>query len=277
VVPVLDMMASQIPEPEARPSVMTAPHIRVTPRRQLEPAAARPGLDLAAGVLPLAAVTGASCWLLGLPTSHLLEVAAQYALLAGLILLNFPGLSRGPGLGPANRVTLFRATLVLPIAALLLHAGALGDGGAWWIVGLGTVAMVLDGVDGRVARRTGTASAFGARFDMELDSFLLLALSALAWRSGKVGGWVMAVGGMRYLFVAASVLVPALAAELPRSRRRKWICVAAGVALLVALGPIVSAALATRVAAAALLLLAYSFGVDVAWLLSASRRRAAAG
>jgi phosphatidylglycerophosphate synthase len=255
---------------------MTAPPARAA-RRQVEQTAARPGLDLAAGVLPLVAVSGASCWLLGLPTSHLLEVGVLYAALAGLILLNFPGLSRGPGLGPANRVTLFRATLVLPVAALLLHARTLGNEGAWWIVGLGTVAMVLDGVDGRVARRTGTASAFGARFDMELDSFLLLALSALVWRSGKVAGWVMAIGGMRYLFVAASAVVPALAAELPRSRRRKWICVAAGVALLVALGPIVPDPLATRVAAAGLLLLGYSFALDVVWLLSASRRGAAAG
>jgi phosphatidylglycerophosphate synthase len=205
-------------------------------------------------------------------------VGVLYAALAGLVLLNFPGLSRGPGLGAANRVTLGRATLVLPVAGLLLHARDLGAAGAWWIIGLGTVAMVLDGMDGRVARRTGTASAFGARFDMELDSFLLIALSALVWRSGKVDGWVLAIGGMRYLFVAAGFVLPALNAELPLSRRRKWICVGAGVALLVALGPIVSAPLAARVAGAGLLLLAYSFAIDVAWLLSSrSRRRAAAG
>ena len=57
----------------------------------------------------------------------------------------------------------------------------------WWIISLGTVAMLLDGTDGRVARRTGTTSAFGARFDMELDAFLLLALSVLVWQSGR---WV---------------------------------------------------------------------------------------
>jgi adenine deaminase len=60
--------------------------------------AARPGLDVALGALPLAAVSGATCRLLGLPTSHLLEVGVLYAVLAGLILLNLPGLSRGPGI-----------------------------------------------------------------------------------------------------------------------------------------------------------------------------------
>ena len=250
---------------------MTATPARPADKRRQADAtpAARPGLDLALGLLPLAAVAGASCWLLGLPTSHLLEVGVAYALLAGLVMLTFPGLSRGPGLGPANRVTLVRSTLVLPVAALLLHPEVLTAQGAWWIVALGTVAMVLDGVDGRVARRTGTSSAFGARFDMELDSFLLLALSVLVWRSGKVDGWVLATGGMRYAFVAASLVAPELDRELPRSRRRKWVCVAAGVSLLVAIGPIVPPDLATRVAAGGLILLAYSFAVDVAWLLRA--------
>ena len=40
-----------------------------------------------------------------------------------------------------------------------------------------SVALALDGVDGQVARRTGTVSALGARFDMEVDAFLVLVLS----------------------------------------------------------------------------------------------------
>ena len=34
---------------------------------------------------------------------------------------------------------------------------------------------------------------FGARFDMEIDALLILALSILAWRHGKAGAWVVAV------------------------------------------------------------------------------------
>ena len=37
--------------------------------------------------------------------------------------------------------------------------------------------LILDGVDGRVARARGEVSAFGARFDMETDALLLLCLS----------------------------------------------------------------------------------------------------
>ena len=62
---------------------------------------------------------------------------------------------------------------------------------AWSIVAIAIVAVVLDGVDGWVARRTGTASAFGMRFDMETDAALILVLAILAWRYGKAGPWIL--------------------------------------------------------------------------------------
>jgi phosphatidylglycerophosphate synthase len=97
---------------------------------------------------------------------------------------------------------------------------------AWSIVVLALIALVLDGVDGRVARRRGEASAFGARFDMETDALLILVLAALAWSLGKAGAWILLAGALRYLFVAAGFVLPWLRAELPPSRRRQtvWSC-----------------------------------------------------
>ena len=182
-----------------------------------------------------------------------------------------PATQPGPGIGIANRVTLARSILVLPVAALTLQPGALvSERAYWWIIALGTVAMLLDRTDGRVARRTGTASAFGARFDMDLDAFLLLALSVLVWESGKVGPWVILIGALRYLFVVGGLFWAVLAGELPPSERRKIVCVAQGVALLVCLGPIIPASGAVVVAAGALAALVVSFSVDVRWLVSNS-------
>ena len=48
---------------------------------------------------------------------------------------------------------------------------------------LSSVALALDGVDGQVARRTRTVSALGARFDMEVDAFLVLVLSVARRRA----------------------------------------------------------------------------------------------
>ena len=226
----------------------------------------RAGIDLAAGLLPLVAVSAATWWLFDLPASYLLQAVALYALLAGLILWCVPAVLPGRGLGAANRVTLTRATLLLPVAALVLQPAILRDAGYWWIITASTVAMTLDGVDGWVARRTGNATDFGGRFDMELDAFLMLALSGLVWLSSQTGPWVILIGALRYLFVAAGWIWPHFQAELPRSQRRKIVCVAQGVALLVCLGPIIPSAMASVVAAGALLLLIYSFAVDVRWL-----------
>ena len=134
--------------------------------------------------------------------------------------------------------------------------------------------MVLDGVDGRVARRTGTETAFGARFDMELDAALIMVLSVLVWASGKVAVWVLLIGLMRYLFVAAALVWPVLGRELPDSLRRKVVCVLQGIVLLVAMGPIVSPGLATVVVGTGLAALTYSFTVDLVWLVRRDGRRA---
>ncbi len=222
--------------------------------------------DVGLGLLPLLAVSFATCWILALPTSLVLLAVAPYAALGALLLAKLPSSHPGPGLGPANRLTLARATLVLPLAALALLPGVFTGEGYWWIVGLSTIALVLDGLDGPLARRTGTESAFGARFDMELDAFLLLVLSGLLWRSGKVGSWVLLVGGLRYFFVLGGLLWPWLRGALPPSRRGKVVCAVQGIVLVICLAPVTRPAPATALAALALLLLVYSFVVDTWWL-----------
>ncbi len=101
---------------------------------------------------------------------------------------------------------------------------------------------MLDGVDGWLARRHGIASRFGARFDMEIDALLILALSVLAWRHDKAGAWVIASGMLRYAFVAAGTVAPWLRGALPPSRRRQTICVIQIAALTLVMLPSVAAA-----------------------------------
>src|SRR5437762_12253949 len=108
--------------------------------------------------------------------------------------------------GPANYVTMARALLVA------LVAGAIGEAGndriATGVATVGGVTTLLDGVDGWLARQTGTSCAFGARFDLEVDALLIMALSVLAWTFGKAGAWVLASGLLRYVFVVAGWIWP---------------------------------------------------------------------
>ena len=234
-------------------------------------------VDLTAGFATALASGAATWWVADLPASFAAVVAALYATLAAIVWLRLPEDSVGPGLGAANRVTLARAALAVPVLALPLYPDALDSAGLWWVIVLSTVVLLLDGVDGRIARRSGTESRFGARFDMEVDAALILALSVLVWMTGKVGAWVLLIGGMRYLFVAGSRIWPALQSELPPSKRRQGVCVVQGVVLLVAMGPIIPTSMAVAMAAGGLAALVYSFGVDIRWALMTAERQDRAG
>lgn len=163
--------------------------------------------------------------------------------------------------GPANVVTTVRLVLVALMAGLTMMSGT--TGGAWLAVTATAVAAVLDGVDGWLARRSGLASEFGARFDMETDALLILVLSGLVWTSGKAGAWVLACGLMRYLFVAAGWMLPWMARPLVPTIRGKTVAVLQFVGLAAALSPPVPPDASAVVAAATLATLAWSFAVDV--------------
>ncbi|MFS0832480.1 CDP-alcohol phosphatidyltransferase family protein, partial [Arthrobacter sp. 1P04PC] len=70
-----------------------------------------------------------------------------------------------PSCTPADRVTLARAVLVACAAALTMSGLLTGGPSGLPLLAVGTAAFALDAVDGPVARRTGTASADGARLD----------------------------------------------------------------------------------------------------------------
>ncbi|GAA1425456.1 CDP-alcohol phosphatidyltransferase family protein [Streptomyces thermospinosisporus] len=174
--------------------------------------------------------------------------------------------------GAANRVTLGRACLVGGVTALV--ADSFQDSPPVSLfVGLTAVALILDGVDGKVARRTGTSTPLGARFDMEVDAFLILVLSVYV--SMAMGPWVLLIGAMRYVFVAAARVWPWLTAPLPPSTARKTVAALQGVLLLVAGAALLPHAVNVAVVALALGLLVWSFGRDVLWLWRTSRTQAA--
>lgn len=166
--------------------------------------------------------------------------------------------------GPANQITTLRAALVS------LAGGFVGapDGTliAWTAASLATLTTLLDGVDGWFARKTRMASAFGARFDMEVDALLILVLSLLAWQHDKAPAWVVLSGALRYAFVVAGWVVDRMRQPLPASRRRQTVCVVQVVCLIAVMLPTVRPPVSTAVAGVALLALVYSFAVDTWWL-----------
>jgi phosphatidylglycerophosphate synthase len=167
-------------------------------------------------------------------------------------------------LGPADVVTLARAALVGGVVALVADRLGTGDLPVTTLVVLSSVALLLDAVDGKVARYTRTVSALGARFDMEVDAFLVLVLSVHV--AVVVSPCALVIGGMRYAFVVASWLMPWLSGALPTRYSAKVVAALQGVVLVVAAALVLPRLVATALVLAALGSLLWSFAQSVAWL-----------
>ncbi|MBO0732188.1 MAG: CDP-alcohol phosphatidyltransferase family protein, partial [Acidimicrobiaceae bacterium] len=173
------------------------------------------------GALSMAGGLGVAGWVAGLATAW-----GTTALLAR-------ARSRSGQLAtqPADWVTLARAVLSAGAAALVADSFARSMAVTELVV-LASLALVLDAVDGQVARRTGTATPLGARFDAEVDAFLILVLSVEVSRD--FGRWVLVIGAARYALLGAGWAVRWLAAPLPPRYWRRIVAAIEGVVLTVA-------------------------------------------
>ena len=164
-------------------------------------------------------------------------------------------------------MTLTRLALVVGVAVL-----AVTGTGAPWLVGLASVALALDLVDGHVARRTGTASPRGARFDMEVDALLVLVLSCHVALELDAP-WVLLIGLARYLKSLAGLAWPWLRGTAPPRRWAKVVAAVQGVVLTVASADLLPRPVVIAALVVAAVLLAESFATEARWL---SRDRASA-
>lgn len=167
--------------------------------------------------------------------------------------------------GWANWATATRSTLVAFVTALVA-ASFVSPVSVPLLVVLASIALVLDGVDGWLARRTHSDSDLGGQFDMEVDAFLLLVLSVYV--APVLGWWVLTIGLLRYLFVVAGWFLPWMRATLPPRYWRKVTTAVAGIALTVAASGLLPSWASLAVVLIALALLLESFGRDVLWLVS---------
>jgi phosphatidylglycerophosphate synthase len=219
---------------------------------------AGPATGLVAQVLLLALLAataglGVAGWAVGVACALIIAAALARGLARG----------RGNRLEPASWVTLVRTTLGVGVAALVADSFARATPVAL-LVTIAAVALALDLVDGWLARRTGTHSALGARFDGEADAFLILALSVYV--APTYGAWVLAIGAARYLFLAGEWLLPWMRAPLPPRRWRKVVAATQGVVLTVAAADVLPRGLTGAVLAAALVALAASVAECMWWL-----------
>ncbi len=197
----------------------------------------------------------------------------QFVALGGAACVGHVCLVRALGAGGtmADRVTLGRGVLLLACTGIAWHHEAV----AWlpWI-GIG-LALLGDLLDGFCARRFGATEA-GATLDMETDQSTTLLLAFLLLGCQGVGAWVLLLPGLRYAYILMLTRL-GISNRDPKpcdgdNRRAKLICALMMVLLFTGLCPFANQAAAELCAGVSLLLLVFSYGSDVRFLLR--RRRA---
>jgi phosphatidylglycerophosphate synthase len=163
-------------------------------------------------------------------------------------------------LGAANLVTLLRAALTAGVTALVVQSWHAPVPRALVVV-LATIALTTDLIDGRLARTRSQVTRFGAAFDMEVDAFLILVLSAYA--VPVVGTWVLLIGLARYLLLLAGLVWPWLTAPAPPRRWAKVVAAVQGIVLTAVGSDVLPRGFSTALALGSLALLIESFGHQV--------------
>jgi phosphatidylglycerophosphate synthase len=167
--------------------------------------------------------------------------------------------------GHRRRADIVTGVRVL-LCVVLFAAHALEARAAWWKVAVAISIIVLDAVDGALARRQG-ATERGAVFDMESDAFYLVTMCGIATLYLGVHPIVFIVGALRPLYVCIwAVLQLFIAPRSPNrkgSQRGRIIHLLLVIALIADLSPPFPLDVKTAIAAVAAALICYSYAVDI--------------
>jgi len=77
-----------------------------------------------------------------------------------------------------------------------------------WMFGYLTIAVLLDVLDGYVARKYGETSVFGQYFDMEVDAFFVLLMCSYYYLYQGVPFWILIPGVLRYVYSLFLLIYP---------------------------------------------------------------------
>ena len=103
--------------------------------------------------------------------------------------------------GFANIVTFLR------MAMTFLVGFTFGSLHPFFVLGIFIGILILDGIDGYLARKYNTGSPFGETFDIETDALFTLMLCGVLYLAGYMPWWIMFSGILRYGYVLLEYLL----------------------------------------------------------------------
>ena len=129
--------------------------------------------------------------------------------------------------GYANWVSIFRLICILCLFSF--HPNVKEIYLFWGFLG----AILLDGVDGFLARRFNQASRVGEILDMEIDAFMVLVLSWMHFNQENTHWSILIPGSLKYIHEIVVYFVPAKEKEIIPKRVRSTIAVIFFLTLLI--------------------------------------------
>jgi CDP-diacylglycerol--glycerol-3-phosphate 3-phosphatidyltransferase len=159
-------------------------------------------------------------------------------------------------LGLANGLTVTRGWLYASVAGFLLVVPPPGSAWRWVPVLFYGTGVLLDRLDGVVARTLGRRTVLGERLDLAFDTlgFLVAPLVGVVW--GQLPVWYLSISAARYLFRLGCWTRRRRGhpvGELPESRVRRPLAALQMVVVTVALLPVAPATLVRPTATVAML------------------------
>ena len=131
---------------------------------------------------------------------------------------------------------------------------------------LAIIALLLDGLDGFIARKYDQVSKFGELIDQEADNFLMFVMSISLYLNREIGLYVFLIPAYRYIFIISMAKYPWLKYTLPNSRLRKVGCVGTILIMIISQDPYITNDVTVFLVILSLIIITFSFSRDIIWL-----------
>ena len=131
---------------------------------------------------------------------------------------------------------------------------------------LALISLLLDGLDGFIARRYNDTSKFGELFDQESDNFLMFVLSISLYINKDIGLYVFLIPAYRYIFITLMTKYSWLKNTLPDSILRKSVCVMTTLLMIISHEVYFNEFIFNFIINLALFIITFSFSKDIIWL-----------
>ncbi len=128
-----------------------------------------------------------------------------------------------------------------------------------------TISIILDAIDGFLARFLNQVSKFGEKFDLEIDTFLLFLLCLSLYKNIDIGLYVFLIPLYRYAFFILQFRFKWLQHSLPESFRRKLICSTVTILLIFCHLSFLNKYIIITTIISSILLITFSFLKDIIW------------